>query len=155
MDLVSAQFSTGTGAKGNRAHRDENPLQLELQLEGPAMMTGVRREATKEATPSSLVAADLFCGAGGLSLGFQQAGFEIAFANDINVEYANTYQLNHGQTKFFRESVEDLQTARVFRSTVLRRSEIDILIGGPPCQGFSIDAPHRSKEDDRNQLFRQ
>ena len=63
----------------------------------------------------TLVAADLFCGAGGLSFGFQQAGFQIAFANDINEEYANTYRLNHDGTPFFRESIEDLKTAKIFK----------------------------------------
>ncbi len=104
---------------------------------------------------SALVAADLFCGAGGLSFGFQQAGFHIAFANDINEEYANTYRLNHDGTAFFCESIEDLKTADVFKKTGLHKTDIDILIGGPPCQGFSINAPKRSLEDDRNHLFRE
>jgi DNA (cytosine-5)-methyltransferase 1 len=102
---------------------------------------------------SDLVAADLFSGAGGLSFGFQQAGFDVAFANDINPEYAYTYHENHPNTKFFRESVEDLSAADVFRATGLRKGEIDVLIGGPPCQGFSINAPKRSQEDARNHLF--
>jgi DNA (cytosine-5)-methyltransferase 1 len=63
---------------------------------------------------SDLLAADLFCGAGGLSLGFQQAGFGIAFANDINPEYARTYQLNHFGTQFFTKSIEDLTAAEAF-----------------------------------------
>jgi DNA (cytosine-5)-methyltransferase 1 len=103
----------------------------------------------------TLVAADLFCGAGGLSLGFQQAGFEIAFANDINEDYANTYRLNHAGIPFFRESIEDLKAAKIFKETGLRKTDIDLLIGGPPCQGFSINAPKRSLEDDRNHLFRE
>lgn len=106
-------------------------------------------------TSATHVAADLFCGAGGLSLGFQGAGFHIAFGNDINEEYANTYRLNHDGTVFFRESIEDLTTSDVFKTTGLHRRDIDILIGGPPCQGFSINAPKRSLEDDRNHLFRQ
>lgn len=109
----------------------------------------------EEKLPSTLVAADLFCGAGGLSFGFQQAGFRIAFANDINEEYANTYRLNHSGTAFFRDSIEDLKTTEVFRMTGLRRADIDILIGGPPCQGFSINAPKRSLQDGRNHLFRE
>jgi DNA (cytosine-5)-methyltransferase 1 len=102
---------------------------------------------------SDLVAADLFSGAGGLSFGFQQAGFHIAFANDINPEYAYTYQQNHPGTKFFRESIEDLSASELLRSTGLRKNGIDVLIGGPPCQGFSINAPKRSQEDARNRLF--
>lgn len=99
------------------------------------------------------VAADLFSGAGGLSLGFQQAGFHVAFANDINAEYAFTYEKNHPETKFFRESIEDISASDVFRETGLHKKDIDVLIGGPPCQGFSINAPKRSHEDARNHLF--
>jgi DNA (cytosine-5)-methyltransferase 1 len=122
------------------------------------LMTAPRTQeiaGAKRIESSTHVAADLFCGAGGLSFGFQQAGFHIAFANDINAEYANTYRLNHDGTTFFRESIEDLTTAAVYKTTGLRRTDIDILIGGPPCQGFSINAPKRSLEDDRNHLFRE
>jgi DNA (cytosine-5)-methyltransferase 1 len=104
---------------------------------------------------SEFVAADLFCGAGGLSLGFGHSGFKVAFANDINRDYAGTYRQNHPGTEFFCDSIEELSSAHVFRLTGLQKSDIDILIGGPPCQGFSINAPRRSKEDDRNRLFRE
>ena len=121
-------------------------------------MTMPRTKGSAPQSPlgkSAFVAADLFCGAGGLSLGFQLAGFQVAFANDINEAYANTYRLNHTATTFFRESIEDLKTAEVFKKTGLRRTDIDILIGGPPCQGFSINAPKRSLEDNRNHLFKE
>lgn len=134
---------------------------FQLALNFDDVTTGMQKiTATKRVTKPLAyeyvpVAADLFCGAGGLSYGFQQAGFEIAFANDINEDYANTYQLNHNGTKFFCDSIEDLKTADVFKATSLHKSDIDILIGGPPCQGFSINAPKRSLEDDRNHLFRE
>lgn len=100
------------------------------------------------------VAADLFSGAGGLSFGFQQAGFHLAFANDINPDYAYTYKQNHCETIFFEKSIEDLTAPAVFKATGLGKYDIDVLIGGPPCQGFSINAPKRSEEDARNHLFR-
>lgn len=130
--------------------------QLALHFDDPIMVPRTQEVvATRKAEGLTDVAADLFCGAGGLSFGFQQAGFHIAFANDINEDYANTYRLNHEGTTFFRESIEDLTTADVYKKTGLRKADIDILIGGPPCQGFSINAPKRSLEDNRNQLFRQ
>jgi DNA (cytosine-5)-methyltransferase 1 len=130
--------------------------QLDLNFDESITMAGAQGSAVaRKAKSSPLVAADLFCGAGGLSFGFQQAGFQIAFANDINGDYANTYRLNHSGTTFFQESIEDLKTADVFKSTGLHKTDIDILIGGPPCQGFSINAPKRSLEDNRNHLFRQ
>ena len=111
--------------------------------------------ATKEVESFTHVAADLFCGAGGLSLGFESAGFKMAFANDINEEYAFTYELNHPGTKFFTKSIEDLSTSEVLKKTGIHRTEVDLLIGGPPCQGFSINAPKRSLQDDRNHLFKE
>jgi DNA (cytosine-5)-methyltransferase 1 len=103
---------------------------------------------------TDLVAADLFAGAGGLSLGFSHAGFRIAFANDICLEYAETYQRNHDGTCFFPCSIEELTAKDIFRETGLEKGALDVLIGGPPCQGFSINAPKRSRTDDRNHLFR-
>lgn len=121
-------------------------------------MTGATMKLTTpldQVRSRELVAADLFCGAGGLSYGFQQAGFQIAFANDINDEYAYTYRQNHRGTTFFNESIEELSTARISKVAGVHKADIDILIGGPPCQGFSINAPKRSLHDDRNHLFRQ
>ena len=131
-------------------------LQLAFHFDDPTTMLKMQEiAATDKPEMSTPVAADLFCGAGGLSFGFQQSGFHIAFANDINEDYAKTYRSNHKGTTFFRESIEDLTTASVYKTTGLRRKDVDILIGGPPCQGFSINAPNRSMEDDRNHLFRE
>lgn len=129
--------------------------QLSFQFDCPMQMLTTRQAQAQRKGVATLVAADLFCGAGGLSFGFQAAGFQVAFANDINEEYANTYRLNHDGTVFFPKSIEDLSAASVFRTTGLRETEIDVLVGGPPCQGFSINAPKRSLGDDRNHLFRQ
>lgn len=130
--------------------------QLDLQFnEEMAARTIPSANVSQRGKPLPFVAADLFSGAGGLSLGFQLAGFRVAFANDINEDYANTYRLNHDGTVFFRESIEDLNAARLLKTTGLHKNEIDILIGGPPCQGFSINAPKRSLQDDRNRLFKE
>ena len=101
-----------------------------------------------------LVAADFFAGAGGLSLGFGQAGYQIAFANELCADYANTYQQNHEGTTVFQSDIEQLSANDIFRATGLAKNDVDLLIGGPPCQGFSINAPARRRQDDRNQLFR-
>ncbi len=100
-----------------------------------------------------LLAADLFCGAGGLSLGFQQAGVKVGFANDINEDCATTYKANH-DVAFLPGSIEHLTANQIFKSTSLKKGQIDVLIGGPPCQGFSINAPKRDEADIRNHLFR-
>lgn len=134
----------------NRADKDSVGCQLSFQFDCPTDMPTAQQARPNRDTGAAHVAADLFCGAGGLSLGFQNAGCQVAFGNDINEEYANTYRLNHDGTVFFRESIEDLTTSDVFKATGLNRRDVDILIGGPPCQGFSINAPKRPLGDDRN-----
>jgi DNA (cytosine-5)-methyltransferase 1 len=133
-------------------------VESQLALDFDDLMTVPKTQeiaVIKKTQSSTHVAADLFCGAGGLSFGFQEAEFQIAFANDINEEYANTYRLNHAETRFFPGSIEGLTAAGIFKKTGLRKADIDVLIGGPPCQGFSINAPKRSLEDGRNRLFRE
>ena len=103
---------------------------------------------------SLFVAADFFAGAGGLSLGFAEAGYRIAFANELVPDYATTYEQNHPDTRVFRADIRDLTTKDIFRATGLAKNDVDLLFGGPPCQGFSINAPTRSTGDERNQLFR-
>ena len=69
------------------------------------------------------------------------------------MEYADTYERNHPGTTVFRADIRELSVKDIFRTTGLARNDVDVLIGGPPCQGFSINAPIRRKDDDRNQLF--
>lgn len=100
-----------------------------------------------------LVAIDLFCGAGGLSEGLTQAGFDVVFASDINKVYAETYQKNHSSTKVFTEDIRSLSNEQLTFLSHVRPGQLDILAGGPPCQGFSINAPIRTMDDERNHLF--
>jgi len=102
----------------------------------------------------ALTAGDLFAGAGGLSEGFRQAGFNVLFGNDCDPWAARTYQLNHPGSTFFDCKIEDLSAKDIFDRTGLEPGELDLLLGGPPCQGFSINAPKRSPKDPRNDLFR-
>ena len=98
---------------------------------------------------------DLFCGAGGLTEGFRQAGFETLFANDIDANALETFALNHPTTPLiYHGAVEQIQPRKILRSLGLRKGELDVLVGGPPCQGFSINAPDRALDDPRNHLFR-
>ncbi|CYV03293.1 DNA cytosine methyltransferase [Streptococcus suis] len=87
----------------------------------------------------------LFSGAGGMDLGFEKAGFEIAYANDIMPEAVNTYNKN-----FSHQSV--LADITTVKSEELP-DDIDIVIGGFPCQGFSIANKNRNTEDKRNFLY--
>ncbi|GIO09882.1 cytosine-specific methyltransferase [Brevibacillus reuszeri] len=98
---------------------------------------------------------DLFCGAGGMSEGFLQAGFQIPFASDYSKEAAETYKNRHRQLgydlNFFNDDIGKL-TKRSTLINFLEGKSIDVIVGGPPCQGFSLTGK-RDENDPRNRLF--
>jgi DNA (cytosine-5)-methyltransferase 1 len=102
-----------------------------------------------------LTAIDLFCGAGGLSQGFEQAGFQILAANDIDPWAAETFKATHPNAAFLRQPLEELSATDLLRAAGLRRGEVDCLIGGPPCQAFSVYNHQRGFHDSRSHLFRE
>lgn len=102
-----------------------------------------------------LTAIDLFAGAGGLSEGLREAGFNSLYANEVVPTYAATYRINHPSTVVDGEDIRKVDAAEVRRRLGLAKGELDLVAGGPPCQGFSINAPKRSDEDQRNHLFRE
>jgi DNA (cytosine-5)-methyltransferase 1 len=95
---------------------------------------------------------DLFCGAGGLGEGFRQAGFEAAFANDFETPAAETYRVNHPGAVCTDTPIEELDPATIREGLGLARGEVDVVMGGPPCQGFSTYGQRR-EDDARNQLY--
>ncbi len=99
-------------------------------------------------------AIDLFCGAGGLSAGFQQAGFEVLVGNDFNESAGKTFSLNHPNAKFLPGSVQELSASKILAEAGIRRGELTCLIGGPPCQGFSVYNHQRGMHDERSHLFK-
>lgn len=98
-------------------------------------------------------AVDLFCGAGGLSTGLEMAGFETRLASDIHPVYASTFEANHPQTPLLTSDIRDVSNQSLLELSGLEPGELDLLAGGPPCQGFSVNAPVRSELDPRNHLF--
>ena len=116
---------------------------------GSEMARSHMRSARRE-----LLCADLFAGAGGLSAGFHSAGFRSVFFNEIDAAASETFKLNAPHTIPFVCPIEELTAARVRDETSLADDTLDVMVGGPPCQGFSINAPERSTEDQRNKLFR-
>lgn len=101
-----------------------------------------------------LTAIDLFCGAGGLTEGFKQAGFSCLYGNDCNTDAIRTFSHNHPEAWADTRPIEEVDPARVRRKLGLRKGRLAVLTGGPPCQGFSINAPERFLDDPRNALFR-
>jgi DNA (cytosine-5)-methyltransferase 1 len=104
---------------------------------------------------AKLTMVDLFAGAGGLSEGLNEAGFETLYANELVPTYAATFRANHPDAQVESRDIREVDAAAVRRATGLERGALDLIAGGPPCQGFSINAPKRSAEDRRNHLFRE
>lgn len=96
---------------------------------------------------------DLFAGAGGLSTGLELAGFNVLFANEIMPAYAKTLASNHPHSEVYVDDIRSVSAKNVRKGLGLAVGELDLVAGGPPCQGFSINAPVRSIEDKRNHLF--
>ncbi len=95
--------------------------------------------------------ADLFAGVGGLSQGFLKAGFEIAIAIEYDKEIALSYKKNHPYTDVYVSNICDLD----FKEIHNKHPRIDVVVGGPPCQGFSQKGKRLSINDSRNFLFKQ
>lgn len=102
-----------------------------------------------------LTSIDLFSGAGGLSEGLREAGFTSLYANEIMATYAQTYALNHPNAVVESEDIREVDARAVRKKLGLKVGELGLVAGGPPCQGFSINAPKRSEDDKRNHLFRE
>jgi len=98
-----------------------------------------------------LTAIDLFCGAGGLSLGLGMAGFSVVAAVDNDEIAVRTYRQNLGD-HVLQASLTDLPVERLLEAAGLRPGECMLLAGGPPCQGFSVKR-RGSRDDPRNDLL--
>ena len=95
---------------------------------------------------------DLFAGAGGLSLGFESKGFEITLAIEKDTWAKDTYNLNHQNKNCIEADIASLSDSFFLPY----RGKINVVMGGPPCQGFSIAASNRRKKDDsRNFLYKE
>lgn len=102
-----------------------------------------------------LTAIDLFAGAGGLSEGFRMENFEILAANDFDKNAANTYKLNHPEVLFLEGPIQDITGQDLLKAAKIKKGDLDVLIGGPPCQAFSVYNHQRGFHDDRSVLFRE
>ena len=104
----------------------------------------------------SLKIIDLFAGAGGLSQGFKDAGFDVISAVEIDKNLSQTYKKNFKKTKIFEEDITKVNS----KDLLVKESKVDIVVGGPPCQGFSMSGKRiRSNgiflNDKRNKLFKE
>ena len=113
-----------------------------------------RQEIQKKAKKKKdLTLVDFFCGAGGLSLGFLQEGFQVKLANDIEDVCIQTYKYNHPELPTDRLIQGDIKQI-VDHIEDYIDEDIDIVVGGPPCQGFSEANRQRVIDDPRNKLYK-
>ena len=94
---------------------------------------------------------DLFCGCGGLSKGFEMAGYNVLLGIDIWKDALTTYKYNHKNSDILCADLSALSPDEV--NTKIKGEVVDVIIGGPPCQGFSV-AGKRIIEDKRNELYK-
>jgi DNA (cytosine-5)-methyltransferase 1 len=104
----------------------------------------------------TLRAADLFCGAGGLSDGLVQAGFHVVAAADHDPDACATYRLNFADTDLHEGDLTDPAVHQALVADATADGPLDLLVGGPPCQAFSQMRNHdRIIEDPRNRLYKE
>ncbi|MCG2685202.1 MAG: DNA cytosine methyltransferase [Planctomycetales bacterium] len=105
-----------------------------------------------------LTVADLFCGTGGFSQGFMQAGdFTVVLGIDIKKDAVETFSANNSEAIAIADDIRNVRVRDVADRLGGVRDRIDVIVGGPPCQGFSSIRPYRSinEDDRRNNLFEQ
>lgn len=95
---------------------------------------------------------DLFCGVGGLSEGFEDIGFKIVAGNDIDKNMIASFKLNHPKAKAISGDVSLIDINKLLDELGKHKEDVDLIIGGPPCQGFST-VGNRREDDPRNKLF--
>lgn len=97
------------------------------------------------------IAIDLFAGAGGMSLGFEQAGFHVAAAVEVDPIHCAVHKFNFPQTAVIPKSVAELSGEEIRKLAGIGKKRVACVFGGPPCQGFSLIG-HRVLDDPRNSL---
>lgn len=98
---------------------------------------------------------DLFSGAGGMTLGFDKAGFKNLLAVEFNKDFAKTYNKNFPDHNLIVDDIKNISEKQIY--DIIKNEKVDVIIGGPPCQGFSIAGKIGRSfiDDDRNRLFKE
>lgn len=129
-----------------------------MKKQGTQLKLVLSRDTTKASEePTDLAqftTLDLFCGAGGITEGFRQAGYRCLYGNDCMPEAVETFSENHPEAWGDTDDIEKVDPSKVRARLGLKKGDLDVLVGGPPCQGFSINAPDRFLTDPRNKLFK-
>lgn len=98
---------------------------------------------------------DLFSGAGGFSLGFEKANFRNIFSIDVEKSFCDTYKANFPSHKLLEIDIKNLKVSHIKK--LVGKTDVDVIIGGPPCQGFSMagNIGRKFTDDPRNHLFKE
>ncbi|MDV6344777.1 DNA cytosine methyltransferase [Nitrosomonas sp. Is37] len=101
-------------------------------------------------------AIDLFCGCGGITVGLQKAGFDVIAGIDIEKKYLVSFKHNFPSAKALNIDITGISPVEFMQAVDISRGELDLLVGGPPCQGFSKNVPRRNRylEDPKNLLVK-
>ena len=108
-------------------------------------------ERQRNIMKNKLNAIDLFCGCGGLSYGFEKAGYNILLGIDNDSKALETFELNHYGAKSICGDITEVTYEEDIKP-LIGDQKIDVIIGGPPCQGMSLSGP-RKFDDPRNKLY--
>ena len=134
----------------NYSLKHKNKIGVSLDKLNNSKRNKLQQKASRSKAPSLI---DFFCGAGGLSLGFVQEGFQIDLANDHEEVCIETYKYNHPETPENKIIQGDIRKI-VNHIEDFIDVDIDIVVGGPPCQGFSSANKQRIIDDPRNELYK-
>jgi len=115
---------------------------------------GIHHKSKSNLTSSDkLNVVDLFSGAGGLSRGFMDAGFNVVLGIDFDDAALKTFKANHGEAEIMKVDLFNHDNLKQIESYLNEKNvRVDVLVGGPPCQGYSLAGP-RNEQDDRNTLY--
>lgn len=106
----------------------------------------------------SLNAISLFAGGGGLDLGFSAAGFNVVYSSDIDYHSCETLKVNQGKKSFYSNhlvecaDIKTMSVGKVLKRIEKTKKDINFVIGGPPCQAFSVFGKRKGLEDPRGNL---
>ena len=110
----------------------------------------------KNFSNKKLLAVDVFSGCGGLTLGLKQAGFKVIGAIEIDPLAVETYKKNHPEVQVWQRDIRKVNGSEMLRRLRLKKGQLDLLAGCPPCQGFSSIRTHNGSKkprDERNDLI--
>lgn len=110
----------------------------------------LKARVSKQFKQGKIPFVDLFCGAGGLSAGFERAGFSACYAVDNDVAAVETFRLNHPHCHTVCKGIEDVRAAEIFKAVGSKK--VPLVVGGPNCQGVSLRGK-RNPDDPKNRMF--